>query len=55
LRGRDDHQHFAPEPRPIIDFAMESVAFADDIGARRQEMLFRGTDKEKQRRYSAAV
>jgi hypothetical protein len=55
VRGRDDHQHFAPEPRPIIDFAMESVAFADDIGARRQEMLFRGTDKEKQRRYSAAV
>ena len=55
IRGRDDHQHFAPEPRPIIDFAMESVAFANDIGARRQEMLFRGVDEQKQRRYGAAV
>ncbi len=55
MRGHDPFGYFAPEPRPIIDFAMESVAFANDIGTRRQEMLFRGVSDDKQTRYGAAV
>ena len=54
VRGRDRDGHFAPEPRPLIDFAPESVAFAKDIAERRQKMLFRGVDSDKQDRYGAA-
>ena len=55
MRGQDEFRHFAPEPRPFIDFTPEGMAFAKAIGERRQKMLFRGTDEEKQRRYGAAV
>lgn len=55
VRGRDTARHFAPEPRPLIDFAPESVEFARDIAARRQAMLFRGADAGKQSRYGAAT
>ncbi len=55
VRGRDTAKHFAPEPRPLIDFAPESVAFAQDIAERRQKMLFRGADDGKQSRYGAAT
>ncbi len=55
VRGVDPGRHFAPEPRPQADFAPESVAFAEDIAARRQKMMFRGVDDDKQSRYGAVV
>ena len=56
MRGQDPFGHFAPEPRPFIDFTPEGMAFAKDIGERRQKMLFRGVDDDdKQTRYGAAV
>ena len=53
VRGRDTAKHFAPEPRPLIDFAPESIAFAQDIAERRTKMLFRGAAADKQGRYGA--
>ena len=55
VRGADSAGHFAPEPRPLIDFAPESIAFAKDIAERRHKVLFRGADAspEQTGRYSA--
>ena len=55
VRGEYADDHFAPEPRPLADFAPDSVAFAEDIAARRQKMLFRGVDEGRRGRYGAAV
>ena len=55
MRGHDEFGHFEPEPRPLVDFTPESMAFAKHIGARRQKMLFRGVDDEKQARYGTTV
>ena len=55
VRGVDPGGHFAPEPRPAADFSPESVAFAEDIAARRQEMMFRGVDDSRRERYGAVV
>lgn len=54
-RGRDACGNFRPEPRPSTDFAPQSLAFARDIGERRQKMLFRGSgaDAAKKDRYRA--
>ncbi len=55
VRGADRGGHFAPEPRPVVDFAPESIAFAEDIASRRQKMMFRGVDEDRRSRYGAAV
>ena len=57
IRGKDDHGHFAPEPRPLTDFAPESIAFAAQIAERRHKVLFRGADANasKVMRYSATT
>ena len=55
VRGADKRGHFAPEPRPRSDFAPDSIAFAEDIASRRQKMMFRGVDDDKQSRYGAVV
>lgn len=56
VRGVDTAGHFAPEPRPFIDFAPEAVALAAAIAERRHKVLFRGADAspEQTGRYSAA-
>ena len=53
MRGKDDHGHFALEPRPLIDFAPESIAFAARIATRKHKVLFRGADADEMKRYSA--
>ena len=57
IRGVDGFGHFAPEPRPFIDFSPEAVALAKDIAKRRHKVLFRGADAspEQTRRYSAVT
>ena len=55
VRGADAVGHFAPEPQPRADFAPDSIAFAEEISARRQKLLFRGVDEDRRERYGAGV
>ena len=45
VRGVDDHQNFAMEPRPKVDLDPEGVAFHRAATLAQAAVLYRGTDK----------
>lgn len=48
VRGRDEHGHFDPEPRPASDFHPDAVAFHKDVLERTTRFLYAGSAKQRQ-------
>lgn len=42
VRGRDSFAHFAPEPRPLVEYDPAGVAFQEDMAKRRREYIYAG-------------